>query len=112
MAIQKGCHSHHRYRRNLGEKNHQKCPIKMCFELEELNLKVVMTGLEMMVGTGLGMGGSCGDGGAMNVDWIRGVCNCVELLAPCDRLFLKLGRVFGDTGEGRGMTGEHGCFGV
>ena len=48
----------------------------------------------------------------MKVDWIRGVCNCVELLAPCDRLFLKLSRVFGDTGEGRGMTGEHGHFGV
>ena len=47
-----------------------------------------------------------------DVVWIRGVCNCVELLAPCDRLFLKLHRVFGDTREGRGMTGEHGRFGV
>ena len=48
----------------------------------------------------------------MKVVWIRGVCNCVELFAPCDRLFLKLRRVFGDTGRGRGMTGEHGRFGV
>ena len=54
-----------------------------------------MTRLEMRVRTGLGMGGgSCGGGGAMKVVWIRGVCNCVELLAPCDRLFLKLSRVF------------------
>ena len=55
---------------------------------------------------------SCGDGGAVKVVWIRGVCNCVELLAPWDRLFLKLCRVFGDTGGGRGMTGKDGCFGV
>ena len=47
----------------------------------------------------------------MKVVWIRGVHNCVKLLAPCDRLFLKLHRVFGDT-VGGGMTGEHGCFGV
>ena len=58
------------------------------------------------------MGGSYGDGGAMKVVWIREVCNCVTLLAPCDRLILKLHRVFGDTGRGRGMTGEHGQFGV
>ena len=36
----------------------------------------------------------------MKVVWIREACNCVELLAPCDRLFLKLCRVFGDTGGG------------
>ena len=60
----------------------------------------------------LGWGKSCGDGGAMKVVWIRGICNCVELLAPCDKLFLKLHTVFGDTGGGRGMTGEHGHFGV
>ena len=72
----------------------------MCFELEELNLKVVITGLETRVGTVLWIRGSCGDGGAMKVVWIRGVHNCVELLAPCDRLFLKLRRVFGDTGGG------------
>ena len=29
----------------------------MCFELEELNLKVVMMGLEMRVGTVVGTGG-------------------------------------------------------
>ena len=57
-------------------------------------------------------GGSCGDWGAMKVVWIRGLCSCVELLAPCDRVFLKLHRVFGDTGGGRGMIGEHGHFGV
>ena len=75
----------------------------MCFELEESNLKVVMTGLEMRVGTVLEMGGggSCGYVGAMKVVWIIGVYNCVELFAPCDRLFLKLHRVFGDTGGGR-----------
>ena len=84
----------------------------MCFELEELNLKVVMMGLEMRVRTVLGMGKSCGDGGAMKVVWIRGVHNCVELLAPCNRLFLKLHRVFGDNGGGRDMTGEHGSFRV
>ena len=39
------------------------------------------------------MGGSYGDGGAMKVVWIRGVCNC-------DILFLKLRRVFGDSGGG------------
>ena len=38
---------------------------------------------------------SCGDGGAMKVVWIRGVHNCVELLGPWDRLFLKLRRIFG-----------------
>ena len=39
----------------------------MYFELEELNLKVVMMGLETRVETILGMGESCGDGGAMKV---------------------------------------------
>ena len=48
----------------------------------------------------------------MKVIWITGVLNCVALLAPWDRLFLKLHRVFGDNGDGRGMTGEHGLFGV
>ena len=56
VAIQKGCHSHHQYHRNLGQRNYQKCPIQMCFELEELNLKVVMTRLETRVETVLGMG--------------------------------------------------------
>ena len=37
----------------------------------------------------------------MKVVWIRGVHNCVELLTSCDRLFLKLCRVFGDTGGER-----------
>ena len=40
----------------LGQRNYQKCPIQMCFEFEELNLKVVMVGLETRVGTVLGMG--------------------------------------------------------
>ena len=44
----------------------------------------------------------------MKVVWIREVCNCVELLGLCDKLFLKLHRVFGDTGGRRGMTGEDG----
>ena len=57
VAIQKGCHTHHRYHRNLGPRNHWKCQIQMCFELEEFNLKVVMMGLEMRVGTVLWMGG-------------------------------------------------------
>ena len=57
----------------------------------------------------------------MKVVWIRGVRNCVELLGiiycvellgPWDRLFLKLHRVFGDTGGGRGITGEDSRFGV
>ena len=48
----------------------------------------------------------------MKLVWIRGVCNCVELSALCDGLFLKMHRVFGDTGGGRGMTGEYGCFGI
>ena len=56
MAIQKGCHSHHRYHHNLGQRNYQKCMMQMCFELKELNLKVVMTGLEMRVGTVLWTG--------------------------------------------------------
>ena len=51
VAIEVGCHSHHQY----PHRNHQKCPIRMCFELEELNLKVVMIGLEG--------GDSCWDGG-------------------------------------------------
>ena len=51
----------------------------MCFELEELNLKVVMTGLEMRVGQFFGWGESCGDGGPVKVFWIRGVCSYVEL---------------------------------
>ena len=57
MAIQEGCHSHHQYHHNLGQRNHQKCQIQMCFELEELNLKVVMTELDMRMGTVVGMGG-------------------------------------------------------
>ena len=38
----------------------------------------------------------------MKLIWITGVltCNCVELLAPWDRLFLMLHRVFGDNGGG------------
>ena len=48
----------------------------------------------------------------MKVVWIRGIHNYVELLGPWDRLFLKFCRVFGDTGQGRGMTGEDGRFGV
>ena len=51
MAIQKGCHSHHLYHHNLGQRNYLKCPIQMCFGLEELDPKVVMTGLEMRVMT-------------------------------------------------------------
>ena len=48
VAIQKGCHSHHQYHCNLGQRNYRKCPIQMCFELE-LNLKVVIMGLETRV---------------------------------------------------------------
>ena len=51
VAVQKGCHSNHLYQSNLGQRNYWKCPIQMCFELEELDLKVVMTGLETRVGT-------------------------------------------------------------
>ena len=82
-----------------------------CFQLKELDLKVVMMRLE---GGDNSLDGweSCGDVGAMKVVWIRGVHNCVELLGPWDRLFLKLRRVFGDTGGGKGMTGEDGHFGV
>ena len=43
---------------------------------------------------------SCGDGGALKVVWIRGVHNCVELLALWDIVFLKLHRVFDDNGGG------------
>ena len=57
MAIQKGCHSHHQYHHNLGPRNHQKCQIQMCFELEEFNLKVVMMGLGTRVGTVVRTGG-------------------------------------------------------
>ena len=84
----------------------------MCFGLEELDLKVVMMGLETRVGQFIGWVGKLWGGSAMKVVWITGVCNCVELLGPWDRLFLKLHRVFGDTGGGRGMTGEDGHFGV
>ena len=47
----------------------------MCFDLEELNLRVVMKGVEKRVGKLLGMEGICGDGrklwgwGAMEVVW-------------------------------------------
>ena len=51
VAIQKECHSHHLYHHNLGQRNYKKCPIQMCFRLEELDLKVVMMGLETRVGT-------------------------------------------------------------
>ena len=63
----------------------------------------------------VGMEGSCGDGrklwgwGAMEVVWLRGGLNCVEVLGPCNQLFLKVHRVFG---EGRGITGEHDQVGV
>ena len=57
MAIQEGCQIHHRYHHNLVPRNHWKCPIQMCFDLEELNLKVVMMGLEMRVGKIMRMGG-------------------------------------------------------
>ena len=36
----------------------------------------------------------------MKVAWIRGGHNCVELLGLCNRLFLKVIRVFGDNGWG------------
>ena len=84
----------------------------MCFELEELNVKVLMAGSEMMVGKVVEMGASCGDRGAMKVVWITGGHNCVKLLGPCNRLFLKVHRGFCDNGEGRGNTGEHGQVGV
>ena len=72
-----------------------------------------MTRLEMRVGKVVGTGGeSCGDGGAMKVVWIRGVCNCVELVGPCNRLFLKVHGEFGDNRGGSGITGEHGQVGV
>ena len=80
-GLQKGCHSHHQYHRNLGPRNDRKCQIQMCFELEEINLKVVMMGLETRGGQLLGWRGSCGDGGVVKLVWIRGVCNCVELFA-------------------------------
>ena len=51
MAVQKGCHSRHLYHHNLGQRNYPKCLIQMCFGLEELDLKVVMTGLETRVMT-------------------------------------------------------------
>ena len=76
---QKGCYSHHHYHRNLGPRNHWKCQIQMCFELEELNLKVVMTGLEMRVRTFLWMGRKLWGWGCCESIWIRGVCSCVEL---------------------------------
>ena len=57
VVIQKGCHSHHLYQHNLGQRNYQKCPVQMCFELEELDPKVVMTGLETRMGTVNWMGG-------------------------------------------------------
>ena len=59
----------------------------MCFDLGELNLKVVMIGMEMrveMVGKVVGWGESCGDGGIMEVVWIREGCNCVEVLGTCN----------------------------
>ena len=59
VAIQEGCHSHQQYHHNLGPRNHWKCQIQMCFELEELNLKVVMMGLKTKGGD------SCWDGGKL-----------------------------------------------
>ena len=55
----------------------------MCFELEELNLKVLMMGLGMRVGQLLRWGEVVGMGVLFEVE-IREVCNCVELLAPCN----------------------------
>ena len=45
---------------------------------------------------------SCGHGGVMDlkVVWIRGGCGHVEVMGPCDWLFLKVIRVFGDNGGG------------
>ena len=58
VAVQEGCHSHHQYFCKVGQINHQKCQIQRCFELEELSLEVVITGLEMRVGGKVvGMGG-------------------------------------------------------
>ena len=31
VAIQKGCHSHHQYHHNLGQRNYWNCPIQKCF---------------------------------------------------------------------------------
>ena len=56
-GLQKGCHSHHQYHCNLGPRNDRKCQIQTCFELEEINLKVVMMGLETRGGTVVGMEG-------------------------------------------------------
>ena len=59
VAFQEGCQIHHRYHHNLVPRNYQNCQIQMCFDLEELNLKVVMMGVENRVEM---MGGSCGEG--------------------------------------------------
>ena len=75
----------------------------MCSDLEELNLKVVMTGVEMtlemmgeVVGMGqklwgwgqkvVGMGRKLWGGGVMDlkVVWIRGGCSHIEVLGSCD----------------------------
>ena len=56
MAFQEGCQIHHH---NLVRRNYWNCQIQMCSDLEELNLKVVMTGVEMtleMIGGIVGMG--------------------------------------------------------
>ena len=85
----------------------------MCFDVKELNLKVVMMEVEMRIGVEMrlgklvgihggkvvGWGEHFGDGGAVEVVWIRGGCNCVEVLGPCYQLFLKVYGVFGDNGE-------------
>ena len=68
VAFQEGCQIHHWYHRNLFPRNYQNCQIQMCLDLEELNLKVVMMGVENrveMMGGGKLWGGreSCGHGG-------------------------------------------------
>ena len=63
VAIQEGCQIHHWYHCNLVLRNYLNCQIQMCPDLEKLNLKVVMMGVE----TGVKMiGKSCGDGSVMD----------------------------------------------
>ena len=57
VAIQEGWQIHHQYHHNLFPRNHWKCQVQMCFDLEELNVKVVMIGVETRMVKVAGMGG-------------------------------------------------------
>ena len=72
------------------------------------NIPDLQQNMEALPGETVSLVGELPESG-LEVVWLKGGLNCVEVLGPCNQLFLKVHRVFG---EGRGITGEHDQVGV